>query len=221
MGQHRPLFNLFSSSQSNNTIFTTNKCERMSSPSSIRHRDSNRWPLKHELSPITTRPELPSFVYLIVLCIIIIIIINFQLLAWSFKLHHPVNIDRVWLLRKPQQPKNHPLLDLWTFPPKWSRRKPVNQVFGKLESWNFAKPDWRNCFELNRMSCLSRLRFWRNYFLRSAKFCNCQQQQQHRSKSRCWLVVLKDKLWMGYLLEDVRIGSRLLKQYIGRLVFCF
>ena len=30
----------------------------MSCPSSIHHRDSNPWPLKHELSPITTRPGL-------------------------------------------------------------------------------------------------------------------------------------------------------------------
>ena len=45
--------------QANNTIFRTNQCEK--SPSGIRHRDSNPRPLKHESSPITTRPGLPPW----------------------------------------------------------------------------------------------------------------------------------------------------------------
>ena len=42
MGHPRPLFHLFSSFQTNFTIFTTNKCEKC--PSSIRCWDSNPWP---------------------------------------------------------------------------------------------------------------------------------------------------------------------------------
>ena len=38
------------------TIFTTDLCEKMSCPSSIRHRDSNPRPLDGEPPPITTRP---------------------------------------------------------------------------------------------------------------------------------------------------------------------
>ena len=50
----------FRSFPTNNTIFTTNQCEKMSKcPSSIRRRDSNPRPYEHELSPITTRPGLP------------------------------------------------------------------------------------------------------------------------------------------------------------------
>ena len=60
MGQPRPLFNSFSSFQTNTSNFTTNmyvkKC-----PSRIRCRDSNSWPLEHEPPPITTRPGLPPF----------------------------------------------------------------------------------------------------------------------------------------------------------------
>ena len=44
---------------SNNTIFTSNQREKC--PSSIRRRDSNPRPFKHELSPITTRPGLPPY----------------------------------------------------------------------------------------------------------------------------------------------------------------
>ena len=46
MGQPRPLFNLFSSFQTNITNVTAN----------IRWRDSNSQPLEHESPPITTRP---------------------------------------------------------------------------------------------------------------------------------------------------------------------
>ena len=59
MGQPQPLFVYFRSFQTNNTIYTTNHCEKMSKcPSSIWRWDSNPRPLKHELSPITTRPGL-------------------------------------------------------------------------------------------------------------------------------------------------------------------
>ena len=44
----------FRSFQANNTIFTTNQCEKC--PSSIWYRDLKPRPLKHESSPITTRP---------------------------------------------------------------------------------------------------------------------------------------------------------------------
>ena len=61
MNQPRPLFRLFSSFQTNNTIFTTNKCEKC--PSSIRRWDSNSQPsdsvsppLTTESPPLTTRP---------------------------------------------------------------------------------------------------------------------------------------------------------------------
>ena len=55
MGQPRTLFLLFSVFfKQNNTIFTTNQCEKC--PSNIRRRDSNPRPLEHESSPITTKP---------------------------------------------------------------------------------------------------------------------------------------------------------------------
>ena len=58
LGQPRPLFYLFSSFQTHIiTIFTTNKCEKLSCPSSIQCRDSNSWPLEHESPPINTRPR--------------------------------------------------------------------------------------------------------------------------------------------------------------------
>ena len=50
---------IFSLFQTNNTILTTNQCEKC--PSSIQCKDSNPQPLKHELSPITTRPGLLHF----------------------------------------------------------------------------------------------------------------------------------------------------------------
>ena len=60
MGQPRPLFCLFLvfSNKQYNFLQDINvgKC-----PSSIRHRDSNPWHLKHESSPVTTRPGLPLF----------------------------------------------------------------------------------------------------------------------------------------------------------------
>ena len=51
-------FRLFSSFQTNNTLFTTNQCKKC--PFSIHHPDSNPRPLKHELTLITTRPGLPT-----------------------------------------------------------------------------------------------------------------------------------------------------------------
>ena len=50
------IFGLF---QTNNSIFTTNQCEKLSCPSSIRHQDSNPQLLERESPPITTRPGLP------------------------------------------------------------------------------------------------------------------------------------------------------------------
>ena len=47
------IFGLF---PTNNTILITNQCEKY--PSSVRHQDSNPWPLEYESSPITTRPGL-------------------------------------------------------------------------------------------------------------------------------------------------------------------
>ena len=50
-------FPLFSTFQTNTTIFTTNKC-----PSSTWCWDSNSQPLEYESPAITTRPWLPSFI---------------------------------------------------------------------------------------------------------------------------------------------------------------
>ena len=57
MGHSRPLFHLFSSFQTNITIFTTSICEKC--PSSIWCWDSNPRPSGDESPPITTRPGLP------------------------------------------------------------------------------------------------------------------------------------------------------------------
>ena len=54
-------FVYFWSFQTNITIFATNQCEKC--PSSIQCQDSNPQPLKHELSPITTRPGLPPNIF--------------------------------------------------------------------------------------------------------------------------------------------------------------
>ena len=57
MGRPRPLFNLFSSFQTNITILqqiNVKKC-----PSSIQCWDSNPWLSEHVSPPITTRPGLP------------------------------------------------------------------------------------------------------------------------------------------------------------------
>ena len=58
MGQPRPLFRLFSSFQTNITIFTANKCKKCSS--SVRRWDSNPQPLEDEISPITTNFSAPA-----------------------------------------------------------------------------------------------------------------------------------------------------------------
>ena len=55
MGQSWPLFYV-RSFQTNNTISTTNQCEKY--PSNIWRRDSNPRPFEHESCPITTRPGL-------------------------------------------------------------------------------------------------------------------------------------------------------------------
>ena len=59
MGHPRPLFIFIFVFETNIIIFTTNRCEKC--PSSIRCWDSNPRPLKHELSPITTRPGLRPY----------------------------------------------------------------------------------------------------------------------------------------------------------------
>ena len=65
-------FVYFWSFQANNTMFTTNQCEKLSKcPSSIQCQDSNPQPYKYESSPITTRPGLPPLQFLassIVIC---------------------------------------------------------------------------------------------------------------------------------------------------------
>ena len=64
LGHPRNLFSLFSSFQTNITIFTTNKCGK--SPSSRRCWDSNPRPLEHESPPLTT--SLGSYLSLPKLC---------------------------------------------------------------------------------------------------------------------------------------------------------
>ena len=55
--------------QTNNTIFTTNQCEKMSKCAScIRHQDSNPQPFEHESSPITTRPGLSHKIIKLLQC---------------------------------------------------------------------------------------------------------------------------------------------------------
>ena len=63
MGHRRPLFRWFSSFQTNNNFFTTNKCEKY--PFSIWCWDSNPWPMEHKSPPITTRPGLPPYLLII------------------------------------------------------------------------------------------------------------------------------------------------------------
>ena len=59
MGQLGLFFIYFRSFQTDNTIFTTNLCEKMSNcPSSIWRRDWNPRPFEQESSPITTRSGL-------------------------------------------------------------------------------------------------------------------------------------------------------------------
>ena len=62
MGQPRPLFCLFLSFQTNNTILTTNKCKKC--PSSIQRQDSNSQPSDYKSPPLTTRPGLPPLLKL-------------------------------------------------------------------------------------------------------------------------------------------------------------
>ena len=63
MGHPWLLFHLFSSFQTNITIFTKNKCETC--PSSILWWDSNPQPSEHETPPITIRPGLPGRVVML------------------------------------------------------------------------------------------------------------------------------------------------------------
>ena len=59
LGQSRPLFCLFSVFSDKPYHLNNKSIWKMSCPSSIWCWDSNSRPLKHELSPITTRPRLP------------------------------------------------------------------------------------------------------------------------------------------------------------------
>ena len=63
MGNPWPLFSLFSSFQTNITIFTTYICEKCLS--SIWCWDSNPQPSGHESPPTTTRPGIPPLFYII------------------------------------------------------------------------------------------------------------------------------------------------------------
>ena len=74
MGQPRPLFVYCRSFQTNNSIFTTNECEKMSCPSSIRRRDSNPRPFEYESYLIATRRGLPPT--LIILAYILWLILS-------------------------------------------------------------------------------------------------------------------------------------------------
>ena len=55
----RPLFRLLSVFSNKENNFYNKSMWKRSCPSSIRRRDSNPQPFKHELSPITTKPWLP------------------------------------------------------------------------------------------------------------------------------------------------------------------
>ena len=95
------LFFIFLQSlQKNNTIFTTNHCEKMSCPSSIQCRDSNPWPLEHESAPITTRPGLPpKFFILVIICFLhfLVLIIWFVGSSIPFRQKHFCGCwDRTW-----------------------------------------------------------------------------------------------------------------------------
>ena len=62
---HGLFFVYFQSFQTNNTIFITNQCQKLSKcPSSIRFWDLNPQPFKHESSPITTTPGLPPLIFI-------------------------------------------------------------------------------------------------------------------------------------------------------------
>ena len=60
------IFVYFRSFQTNiATFFTTNRCEKMSCPSSLQLRDSNSQLSEHEPLPITTRPGLPPILFMV------------------------------------------------------------------------------------------------------------------------------------------------------------
>ena len=62
MGHPRPLFHLFLVFFKQTSIQFLQQKYVKKYPSSIQHQDSNPQPLEQESSPITTRPELPSFI---------------------------------------------------------------------------------------------------------------------------------------------------------------
>ena len=61
MSHSRPLFRLFSVFSNKQYNFYNTPMWKMSCPPSIWRRDLNPQPLKHESSPITTRPGLPHY----------------------------------------------------------------------------------------------------------------------------------------------------------------
>ena len=75
--------------QANNTIFTTNKYEKISSSSSIWWLDSNPWPPGHKSSPITTRPGLPPRNNMF--CVAKMFFLEKKFFLWSF--HASSNMD--------------------------------------------------------------------------------------------------------------------------------
>ena len=83
MGHPRPLLRLFSVF-SNNTNFTANQCETMSS--SILHQDSNSQPFYYESPPLTTGPGLLPMVK--VLIMVKMIMITTSSITTPKNLHH-------------------------------------------------------------------------------------------------------------------------------------
>ena len=84
MAQPRPFFVYFWSFQTNNTIFTTNQCEKMFKyPSSIQRWDSNAQSFEHESSLITTRPGLPPPNSLFYCCPFVLLFLP-HLIGYSF-----------------------------------------------------------------------------------------------------------------------------------------
>ena len=89
-------FVYFRSFQTNNTFITSNHCEKMSCPPSVRCRDSNPQPSKFESPPITTRPGLPPTSKVVcqagqnsslpakIFCLLLIGTVN-NLVSWSWQ----------------------------------------------------------------------------------------------------------------------------------------
>ena len=70
--------------QTNNTIFTTNQCEKMVCSSSMQRQYSNPWPSEHESPPVTTRPGLPPDI------IVVTVMGKFRFLKhWPLEQNYP------------------------------------------------------------------------------------------------------------------------------------